>query len=237
MSHRNRLLFIILLVFSLLTAVGISLASMPVFANATPAEEDQRKIILIDPGHGGIDGGAASRKGTVEKDLNLKISLKLRDKLKEEGYVVLLTREEDKGLYNNTESVQKMKLEDLNNRCKIKRDSNCDVFISIHQNHFPQIKYYGAQVWYSRSDNSQRLGHIIQRNLRNDLSNGNQREEKCSGNDYKILRCYLNIPSVIVECGFLSNPREEVQLKDDNYQDIIAESLAKSINEYFKVLN
>jgi N-acetylmuramoyl-L-alanine amidase len=203
-------------------------------AYATPTQVDASKIILIDPGHGGMDGGAVSKRGTLEKDINLNISLKLRDKLVEHGYIVLMTREQDNGLYKSINSTERMKYEDLNNRCIMKRDSNCDVFISIHQNFFPESKYYGAQVWYSNSAKSKLLAQLIQTDLRETLNNNNKREEKPAGNQYKILRCYTDIPSVIVECGFLTNLREEIQLRDENYQAIIAESITDSLDQFFK---
>lgn len=199
----------------------------------TPVLEDGEKIILIDPGHGGIDGGAETKRGTVEKNINLSISLKLRDRLKNMGYNVIMTREEDKGLYTEDGSINKKKIQDLNNRCKIKRESNCDIFISIHQNFFTESYYHGAQVWYSKSEDSEKLAHIIQENLREDLDKKNKRIEKSAGNSYKILRCYCNTPSVIVECGFLTNNEEEKKLINDEYQNKIADSLVKSIQEYF----
>lgn len=202
----------------------------------TPVQADDEKIILIDPGHGGIDGGAESKRGTIEKDINLSISLKLRDSLNKLGYTVLMTREEDKGLYTESGSMNKKKIEDLNNRCKIKRESNCDIFVSIHQNFFDESYYSGAQVWYSKNEDSGRLAHIIQQNFKKDLNNKNKRVEKL-GNSYKVLRCYCSIPSVIVECGFLTNPQEERELMKDEYQDKIAESLSKSIEEYFQEVN
>jgi N-acetylmuramoyl-L-alanine amidase len=200
---------------------------------ATPSEIDS-KLILIDAGHGGMDGGAVSRRGTVEKHINLSISLKVRDKLNSLGYEVIMIREEDKGLYTQHKDVNRMKREDLNNRCKLKRDSNCDLFISIHQNYFAQSDCHGSQVWYSRNDESKSLAHIIQENLKKDLGN-NSREEKEAKDAYKILRCYSNIPSVIVECGFLTNPIEEKKLITEEYQDMIAKSIVKSIEEYFAV--
>nr|WP_313885164.1 N-acetylmuramoyl-L-alanine amidase CwlD [Clostridium sp. DJ247] len=205
-----------------------------VSSTATPPD-NLKKVILIDPGHGGMDGGAVSKRGTLEKDINLSISLKLRDKLTENEYIVVMTRDEDKGLYTSKNSAEKMKREDLNNRCNLKRDSNCDLFISIHQNFFPQSKYYGAQVWYCKPDESKLLAQIIQKNLRNDLDNNNKREEQPAGNLYKILRCYCEIPSVIVECGFLSNYNEEIQLQNESYQQKIAESIAKSVREFFEL--
>jgi N-acetylmuramoyl-L-alanine amidase len=199
----------------------------------TPVQADEQKIILIDPGHGGIDGGAESKSGTIEKNINLSISLKLRDSLNRAGYTVLMTREEDKGLYTESGSMNKKKVEDLNNRCKIKRESNCDIFVSIHQNFFAQSRYSGAQVWYSKNEDGEKLAHIMQQNLRKDLNSKSKREEKL-GDSYKVLRCYCSIPSVIVECGFLTNPQEERELIKDEYQDKIAESISKSIEEYFQ---
>lgn len=225
-------LFVFLIFISIVVILkkGVSYQSISCM---TPVQADEEKIILIDPGHGGIDGGAESKRGTIEKNINLSISLKLRDSLKSLGYTVLMTREEDKGLYTENGSINKKKNEDLNNRCKIKRESNCDIFVSIHQNFFEQSHYSGAQVWYSKNEESGKLAHIIQQNLRKDLNNKNKREDKL-GNSYKVLRCYCSIPSVIVECGFLTNPQEERELIKDEYQDKIAESISKSIEEYFQ---
>jgi len=194
-----------------------------------------KKTILIDPGHGGIDGGAVSKNGTVEKDINLKISLKLKNALEEKGFNAVLTREEDKGLYSDSERIRDKKNEDLNNRCKVKNDSKCDAFISIHLNMFEQSQYYGAQVWYSKEGESAQFAHIIQQNLAKDIHNNNKRREKCAKGAYRILRCHDDIPSVLVECGFLSNPDEEEKLKKESYQEEIAKSLAKSIEEFFAI--
>lgn len=198
------------------------------------APKDTAKTILIDPGHGGIDGGAQAKDGTCEKDINLSISLKLKKYLESKKYKVIMTRQEDKGLYTESGKIRKKKLEDLENRCKIKLNSNCDLFVSIHLNMFPQSQYYGAQVWYGDNKESERLAGIIQRNIINDLDKNNKRKEKPAKNAYKILRYGKDIPSVIVECGFLSNDAERQKLKDVNYQQKIAESIGKSIEEFFK---
>ena len=202
------------------------------YANKQFSEKNE-KLILIDPGHGGIDGGAESKNGTVEKNINLKVSLKLKDLLKKQGFNVKMTREEDKGLYSDSGRIRKKKLEDLNNRCKMKEDSKCDMFISIHMNMFPEKKYYGPQVWYSDCKNSMDLAHLLQEGLRKDLNDDSERIEKPALDLYKILRCNNNIPSVIVECGFLSNEKEEAKLNSDKYQSKIAESLCKSIKMYY----
>lgn len=219
-------IFILTILFA-----GISFKTTNVLA-AEKAKETKK--ILIDPGHGGIDGGAVSRNGTVEKDINLSISLILREELKKKGYDVLMTRDEDRGLYTDTGKIRKKKIEDLNNRCKIKNESNCNIFISIHLNMFPESKYYGAQVWYANSKNSENLAHILQVNLKQDLDTSNNRIEKPANDSYKILRCNQDMASVIVECGFLSNPAEESKLKSDAYQQKIAQSITNSIDQYFR---
>lgn len=196
-------------------------------------EETKNKKILIDPGHGGIDGGAVSRTGTLEKDINLSLSLMLREELKKEGFQVIMTREEDKGLYTDSGRIRKKKIEDLSNRCKMKNDTNCDLFISIHLNMFPEARYYGAQVWYGNCKESEKLAHIIQTNMREKIDISNKRQEKPANNSYKILRCNENMPSVIVECGFLSNPMEEAKLKSKEYQNSIAKVLCESVKMYF----
>lgn len=232
MNNVNKKISISVIFISMIYAVCIGYNST-VEAYTTPVRGEINKIILIDPGHGGVDGGAESKKGYLEKHINLSISLKLRDKLKNMGYEVIMTRESDKGLYGLGGTIRNKKTEDLSNRCKIKRESNCDVFISIHQNFFEQSFYHGAQVWYSKNQDSERLAHIIQQNLKNDLDKKNNRVEKPAGNAYKVLRCDCDIPSVIVECGFLSNSQEEEKLRNEEYQNKIADSLAKSVKEYF----
>lgn len=207
--------------------------SASVVKNKIHSNNGTDKVILVDPGHGGIDGGAVSKSGIMEKDINLRIGLKLRDKLINEGYKVIMTREEDKGLYEDEGRIRKKKIEDLNNRCKIKDESNCDMFISIHLNAFPESKYYGAQVWYSRNRDSQKLARIIQENLKNDLDSSNNRKEKAALDSYKVLRNNDDMPSVLVECGFLSNALEEQKLSNEEYQSKIAESITKSIKSYY----
>lgn len=193
----------------------------------------ESSTILIDPGHGGIDSGAISKDGIMEKEINLKISNKLKDKLLKEKFKVVMTREKDEGLYTDDGRIRKKKVEDLNNRCELKKSTKCNMFISIHLNMFPQTKYYGAQVWYSKNDNSKKLAYILQKNLVNDLDKNNNRKEKAAKNSYKVLRCEDTRPSVLIECGFLSNAQEKSKLVTDEYQSKIADSIARSVKEYY----
>lgn len=225
----NIKIIVCILIFSLLNYT-VNAAEL---RNSLKSESDNHKIILIDPGHGGMDGGAVSKNGTVEKNINLSISLKLKKTLEKDGFKVVMTREEDKGLYSDHGKVREKKNEDLENRCKKKKESNCDMFVSIHLNMFPQSKYYGSQVWYSSNENSKKLAHIIQENFRGDLNDDSKRIEKPALDAYKILRCEKDIPSVIVECGFLSNSSDESKLKTESYQQKIADSLSKSIKLYY----
>jgi len=191
------------------------------------------KKILIDAGHGGMDGGTSSKNGTVEKNINLSIAIKLKESLQKIGYEVAMTREEDTGFYSNSGTIRARYTEDLKTRCDLKKSSNCDMFISIHLNYFTQSKYSGAQVWYSDYKDSGILAAIIQKNLRGDIEPTNKRVQKPAKNAYKILRENDNMPSVLVECGFLSNYEEEQKLKSNEYQEKIAETICKSIAEFF----
>ncbi|NGT57209.1 N-acetylmuramoyl-L-alanine amidase CwlD [Clostridium perfringens] len=196
--------------------------------------EENNKVIVIDPGHGGIDGGAKSENGVIEKDINLSISVKTKAALESKGYKVIMTRSEDVGLYTEGKKVREKKIEDLGNRVKIKKENKCDAFISIHQNMFPQKNCKGAQVWSANNEPSQKLGKIIQQKFKEEVDQNNKREAKVAKKEYKILNDGYEGASVIVECGFLSNPEECELLGKEDYQNKIANTLANAIDEYFK---
>lgn len=199
----------------------------------TFAMDNSDKVILIDPGHGGIDGGAQSKSGTIEKDINLQIALKLRDNLEEKGYKVYMTRDEDEGLYQKGNTVREKKREDLNRRVEMKKETECDIFISIHQNMFPQSKCYGAQVWYASNDNSYNLATVVQDSIKESVKDNNKRVAKPAAEAYLILRDKYEGASILVECGFLSNPDEEAKLKSDEHQNLIVEGISGGIDKYF----
>lgn len=201
---------------------------IPMKANSEASEE--QKIILIDPGHGGIDGGARSKNGTIEKNINLQISEKLKKELESSGYIVHMTRTEDSELDSR-------KAKDLSARCQMKRDTKCDLFISIHQNMFPQASCFGAQVWYASNDDSKLLAESIQNKLKETIDDKNKRLAKPAKEQYKILRDGYMGASVIVECGFLSNYEEEQKLKTDEYQSKIVKGIASGVSKYFEDKN
>lgn len=196
--------------------------------------DNSDKVILIDPGHGGIDGGAKSKTGTIEKDINLQISLKLRDNLEEKGYKVYMTRDNDEGLYEKGNTVKEKKREDLNRRVEMKKETECDIFVSIHQNIFPQSKCYGAQVWYASNENSYNLATVVQESIKQTVKDNNKRVAKPAAEAYLILRDKHEGASILVECGFLSNPDEESRLKSEDHQNLIVEGISDGIDKYFE---
>lgn len=189
------------------------------------------KVILIDPGHGGPDGGAGD-KDALEKDIALDVSLKLKDYLEEQGALVVMTREEDKDLARkSTRSYSKRKTEDLKKRLKIINKSEADFFISVHLNSIPSARWSGAQTFYaSHYKENARAAKFIQDEFKRNLKN-TSREAKPINNVYIIK--HAKKPGVLVEVGFLSNPTEKANLKKDSYQDKLAESIYLGVLRYF----
>lgn len=193
------------------------------------------KVIVLDAGHGGIDPGALNEDKTVEeKDVNLQITLKLRELLEASGCLVLLTREDDVSLYeeDGNKTIRQKYNENLKNRKKIIEESGADAFISIHLNAFTQKQYYGAQTFYPQGqEDSKLLSKFIQDELRRVTDKSNDREIKPRDDIYLLKD--NKIPSVLIECGFLSNEKEAKLLKDEKYQEKIAWSIYAGIQKYF----
>lgn len=223
----------------LLAAIIIAICSIYKLNEAVKVSSlpTSRKVIIIDPGHGGIDGGmVGSATGVYESKINLEISLKLRKYLEESGSLVLMTRDEDVGLYTDGGTIRKKKNEDLRNRKRLFDESNADIVISIHSNSFQQSKYYGAQSFYNPNcEESKQIAELIQEELIRVLDNTNTRKAK-SKKDVYILK-NVKVPTVIVECGFLSNPKEERLLQNPEYQEKIAWSIYIGIIKYFDKIN
>lgn len=190
------------------------------------------KVVIIDAGHGGIDGGAVGKSGVIEKNINLAIAKKLKGYIESSGDMCIMIREVDEGLYSQEGTIGNKKVEDLKNRKNIIRENRADIFISIHLNSFPQSQYYGAQVFYQRGDEeSKKLAKFVQDELLKVLDRNNKRIEKES-DTYFILKGN-KIPSLIVECGFLSNPEEESLLQQEDYQNKISWAIYCGIEKYF----
>lgn len=192
-------------------------------------------VVILDAGHGNPDGGATNSTGEIiESDLNLQIVLKLQHLLESSNCRVILTRSDDYGIYEtDANSIKEKKISDMKNRVKIANNSDADIFISIHMNKLNQSKYSGWQTFYKpNDDNSKLLAQNIQTNLNSFIESENNRQIKSISGIY--LSRNVEIPLVIVECGFLSNIEESKLLNTDSYQNNLAWSIYSGIMDYFK---
>jgi len=186
--------------------------------------------IVIDPGHGGEDGGAISYTGVPESRLNMDISLRLRDLLHFLGYNTVMTRISDESIHIQGNTISARKMSDLKERVRIVNETENAHLISIHQNTFSDSRYNGAQVFYSKNGDSQRLAKKMQNAFSKCLMPENHREIKKAEGIY--LMEHIDRPGVLIECGFLSNPEEEGKLRDPIYQRKIACVVASQIAEF-----
>ncbi len=199
---------------------------------ASDSEASVRYTVVIDAGHGGMDGGA-TQDGIFEKDLNLLISQKIVSFLELYDVEVVMTRTDDVLLANN--SSKHKKRDDLYNRLKFTEDFEAPIFVSIHMNKFPEAKYKGLQVFYSPNNSySESVALLVQGNVKEYLQPDNNRSIKCANSSIYLLD-RLNCPSILVECGFISNDEEREKLKDEEYQNQLAFVIANSIIEYINI--
>lgn len=191
------------------------------------------KTIVIDAGHGVPDEGAQSSNGTTEAETNLKIALKLQNLLEQSGCTVILTRSDENAIYDiDSKTLKQKKISDIKNRVKIGNESSADVFVSIHLNKIPQQQYSGWQTFYKSSDeNSTKLAKCIQSSLNESIQKENNRVAMKLDTVYIMKK--VEIPISIVECGFLSNPEEEKNLLNDEYQNKLAWGIYTGIIDYF----
>ena len=191
------------------------------------------KTIVLDAGHGSPDEGAESLNGITEASINLIITKKVQTLLEQSGCNVILTRSDEKGIYDlEAKTIREKKVSDIKNRVKIGNESSADAFISIHLNKIPQTQYYGWQTFFKQNnEQSQILAKMIQEELNSSIQKENKREAlKITG---KYLVEHVEIPISIVECGFLSNPQEAQLLVQDEYQNKIAWGIYNGIMDYF----
>lgn len=227
-SFRNIITVLICVVLCLCAVIGYDVINN---YKAASLSLTKKPTVIIDAGHGGEDGGTVSESGVVEKDINLKIAEKLNNLFAKNGYNTVMIRKEDKLIYDDgCNSIRSKKSSDLHNRLNIINENENSVLISIHQNHYTESKYYGAQVFYSGNNpKSEALAQCIQRNIVLTLQPENKRQIKKSGSEIFILN-NAKVPAVMVECGFLSNHSEALLLNTEEYQDKMAECIFKATN-------
>ncbi len=181
----------------------------------------------------GEDEGAQSTNGTTEASTNLKITKKVQSLLEQAGCTVILTRSDENAIYDlDSKTLREKKVSDIKNRVKIGNESSADIFVSIHLNKIPQSQYYGWQTFYKNgSEQGKKLATCIQNNLNESIQKENTRVPLKIDNVYIIKN--VEIPTTIVECGFLSNPEEEKELLQDDYQNRLAWGIYTGIMNYF----
>lgn len=197
--------------------------------SAEVAERNGRPVVVIDSGHGGNDPGKVGVDGSLEKEINLEIAMRLKQYLELEDIEVVMTRESDLGLYEEGDTSKKMA--DMRNRCQLINDAKPDLVVSIHQNSYHEEYVSGGQVFYYQdSEKGKKLAEILQERFTYVLGAENRRLAKANGNYYLLL--HVKSPIVIVECGFLSNWKEATLLQQEDYQDRLAWTIHMGIMEY-----
>ncbi|MCM1123165.1 MAG: N-acetylmuramoyl-L-alanine amidase [Eubacterium sp.] len=198
--------------------------------------EKQKELpcVVIDAGHGGADPGKVSVDGSLEKDINLKIALKLQEFLQMQDVEVILTRESDAGLYD--ESASNKKVQDMKNRVAVIEERQPALTVSIHQNSYHEEYVHGAQAfYYAGSDKSKELAERIQHVMMLELDRDNARQAKANDSYYLLKK--TSSPIVIVECGFLSNYEEAQKLSSELYQEKVAWAIHMAIMQYLNSIS
>lgn len=197
------------------------------------ATDPAAPTIILDPGHGGIDGGCVALNGVPEKGINLNIALTARDILSSMGYNVVMTRDTDKSIHDNgVKGTGNQKRSDMKNRLAIINSYENAVAVSIHQNQFTDSAFSGAQMFYSDSNNlSGVFANTMQAAFVQNLQPDNMRETKEIGNDLYLLY-NANCPMIMAECGFLSNEQESELLQSEEYQNKVAFTIAMGIHKF-----
>lgn len=189
--------------------------------------------VVIDAGHGGVDSGTSAADGTPEKEINLHIAHKLNEILTSFGIETVMTRTEDVSIHNeDAKTIRQKKVSDIKNRLSIINNTDNAIYVSIHQNHYSDSKYTGTQVFYSKNNpDSEIFANKIRGSVVTILQKNNTREIKQSGKEIYLLN-NAQVPAVMVECGFMSNPNETQLLKEADYQQKLAFVIALGICDY-----
>ena len=232
--NRKTIILIFTLTISLVAVILFCFISISTITQSVNKTIEFKPTIIIDPGHGGEDGGATVNN-ILEKNINLSISKKLNEIVMLMGYQTKLTRTEDKligeGKYT---TIRSAKQADIAKRLQmVETLENC-ILISVHQNHFHQSKYSGFQVFYNNNHNQNKvLAETLQKTIVTHLQPDNTRTIKTIGAEIYLLY-HCTKPAVMVECGFLSNPKEVSLLINDAYQNTMAYTIAKGIDDALK---
>jgi len=231
---KNRLKYRSLLPVYLVLLTGVLLVAIVGSSTVTVitvnAPIERTKTVILDPGHGGVDGGAVSCTGVYESNLNLEIALRLNDLMHLLGINTVMIRESDCSVYTKGETIAQKKISDLKERVRIVNTTPNAILISIHQNHFTDERYSGAQVFFAPTDESQSLAKALQSTFVKTINPTSNRQIKKANGVY--LMQHIQCPAVLIECGFLSNQNEEYKLRTKEYQQQICTVITCCVSNY-----
>lgn len=222
------------LIFSLTVIITLLFAGV-IFIFGEAAENDMPIKIIVDAGHGAPDGGAVGTNGTLEKDVNLNIAIKLAEVLDAKGYIPIMTRTGDNGIYDSScTTIREMKRDDMNKRLNIMKNSGASLFVSIHMNAFQNKSAKGLHIFYSKNhEKIKPLAENIQ--VRISEITGAKTHTVTTADENLFLMKNPPVPAILAECGFLSNEEEEKNLNDSNYQSKLAWAIAEAIDSYYNI--
>lgn len=220
---------IVIYIFIMILFLSIPLAGNQAISTLAQ-DREVTKTIVIDAGHGGVDGGAVSCTGVYESHINLEIAKKLEDLMHLLGIHTVMIRSTDRSVYTEGETIAAKKVSDIKERLRIVNTTPNALLLSLHQNNFHDSRYCGAQVFYNKNPASKELAERIQTSFRENLNSSNKRQVKKASGVY--LMDHINCTGVLVECGFLSHPEEEAMLRNNAYQNKLSCILATEVSKY-----
>lgn len=226
--HKNWILLYLLITAAVLSISHFASRAVTTIAQNSPIE--RKHCIILDAGHGGVDGGATSCTGILESTYNLDIALCLNDLFHLLGYDTRMIRTTDISVYTKGETIAQKKISDLKERVRITNETENSLLISIHQNTFPDSRYSGAQVFYASSEESKELASQMQAAFVSVLNPGSHRQ--CKKSDGIYLMEHITRPGILIECGFLSNPEEAQKLQSKAYQQKLCCVIASTVDSY-----
>lgn len=228
--RRRRIPFLLyaltIVIFIAVTAFGSR--AVTTFSESAPIE--RQHCIIIDAGHGGEDGGTTSCSGMLESRFNLEIAVRLNDLLQFLGHETKMIRTTDISVYTKGGSLSQKKNSDLKERVRIVNETENGILLSIHQNHYSDSRYKGAQVFYAGTQGSEELAVLLQNHFVSTINPGSTRKSKKSQGIY--LMEHIEKPGILIECGFLSNPEEEARLKSSDYQKKLCAVIAAAVHQF-----
>ena len=218
-----------MIVLGLVIAIAV-IGSRTVTTIASQMPLNDRKCVIIDAGHGGVDGGATSCTGVLESQINLQIALRLNDLMHFLGIDTVMIRTDDRSVYTEGETIAAKKVSDLKERVRIVNSTDNAFLISIHQNQFSDSQYHGAQVFYAATSGSLDWAKSMQNALITHINPGSKRNVKKGEGIYLLEK--INCSGILIECGFLSNPEEEAKLRSTEYQQQLCCVIATTASSF-----